>query len=124
MPIEYRKFISRQMLRDEPEKLFVFGDNLRRKGFGGQAREMRGEPNAVGIPTKIAPSMHPNAFFTDRHIDAWKRESAHDIERLRKHAGKIVWPKDGIGTGLARLDIKAPGIFDAIERLRKELDSK
>lgn len=28
--IEYRKRITRQMLRDEPEKLFVFGDNLER----------------------------------------------------------------------------------------------
>lgn len=42
--IEYRDHITRAMLRAEPEKLFVFGDNFVRTGFGGQAKEMRGEP--------------------------------------------------------------------------------
>jgi len=28
MPIEYRPFITRQMLKDEPETFFVFGDNI------------------------------------------------------------------------------------------------
>ncbi|KKL05458.1 hypothetical protein LCGC14_2605850, partial [marine sediment metagenome] len=55
--IEYRDHITRQMLRDEPDTLFVFGDNMQRRGLGGQAFAMRGEPNAVGIPTKIFPSM-------------------------------------------------------------------
>jgi len=37
MPIEYRKLITRPMLQQAPETLFVFGDNMLRKGLGGQA---------------------------------------------------------------------------------------
>lgn len=75
--IEYRKFITRQMLRDEPEKLFVFGDNFGRVGFGGQAKEMRGEPNAVGVLTKRFPSMVHAAFLTDDDYDNWQIGRAH-----------------------------------------------
>jgi len=56
MGIRTEKHITRQMLRAEPGTLWVFGDNLQRKGLGGQAKEMRGEPNAIGIPTKKGSS--------------------------------------------------------------------
>ena len=118
MSIEYRDHITRQMLCNEPHKLFVFGDNLRREGYGGQAREMRGEPNAVGIPTKVAPSMDENAFFTNQHYNKWLLESLPDCIRLYKFVcdcdGGIVWPKAGIGTGLAQLSQRAPIIATAI----------
>ena len=45
--------------------VFVFGDNMERCGFGGQAAAMRGEPNAVGVPTKWAPGSAPADFFCD-----------------------------------------------------------
>lgn len=63
--IEFRTFIHREDLQGEPETLFVFGDNMMRKGLGGQAAAMRGEPNAVGIPTKELPSMANNAFLSE-----------------------------------------------------------
>jgi hypothetical protein len=46
----------------------VFGDNGRRIGFGGQAKEMRGEPNAIGVATNWEPSNRPNAFFSDTMV--------------------------------------------------------
>lgn len=55
MPVKYLAWITRDMLRKEPEARFVFGDNAYRKGFGGQAKEMRGEPNALGVATKWYP---------------------------------------------------------------------
>lgn len=120
--IEYRKYITRKMLRAEPETLFIFGDNLQRRGYGGQAREMRGEPNAVGIPTKAFPTMSANSFFCDGDFALWMRESDPYRSRLLEHKGKIVWPADGIGTGLAQLQKRAPSIWLAIERLRKKLE--
>jgi hypothetical protein len=51
--------IYRRDLRANPESLYLFGDNTKRVGIGGQAREMRGEPNAVGIATKNAPGSYP-----------------------------------------------------------------
>lgn len=120
--IEYRKRITRQMLRDEPNTLFVFGDNLVRRGFGGQAREMRGEPNAVGIPTKARPSMETSAFLHDRDLEKWLSVCRAEFNRLLSHDGPIVWPADGIGTGLAQLRDRAPAIWAELEDLRQELE--
>lgn len=121
MPIRYVKHIHRSMLLAEPTWLWLFGDNLLRAGFGGQAREMRGEPNAVGIPTKREPSMRPEAFFSDADYDAYLDARAHDLYRLQRHlqnGGTVVLPADGIGTGRARLRQTAPKIWD---QLREDL---
>lgn len=128
MPVEYRKFILREHLRKEPEKLFVFGDNLERKGFGGQAKEMRGEPNAVGIPTKRKPTMNPDAFFNDSPEDyrEWSNHSFKDLNKLWSHSlhgGTIVWPEAGIGTGRAKLKETSPTyIWETLEYQREVLD--
>lgn len=119
--IEHRKFITRAMLKAEPDALFVFGDNFERRGYGGQAKEMRGEPNSVGIATKKNPSMRPSAFFSNDDIDRWHWHSLDAIERLQAHTGLIVWPTDGIGTGLARLDKHAPMIYAKIISLLDSL---
>jgi hypothetical protein len=122
--IELRGRITRDMLRSEPETLFVFGDNLAGRGLGGQAREMRGEPNAIGIPTKHAPSRHPSAFFDDSDLTTFKLIAGGRFTRLAEHlraGGKVVWPADGIGTGLAELERKAPAIWATLERWRAAL---
>ena len=120
--IEYRRHVLRRQLMNERGKLFVFGDNLARRGYGGQAKEMRGEPNAVGIPTKRAPSMVASAFLRDADVSEWAMAASFDIERLCNHDGPIVWPSAGIGTGLARLRESAPEIHRRIEILRQKLD--
>ena len=128
MSIEKRNLITRQMLRDEPETLFVFGDNMEQRGFGGQAKEMRGEPNAVGIPTKWKPDMSPNAFFDDSDacFDAAKDRIRTAFIRLRSHqlaGGKIIWPEAGIGTGLANLEKSSLKIWALIELCRIKLET-
>ena len=55
MPIVFRQWIM---------PFYAFGTS-RRIGFGGQAKEMRGEPNAISVATKWEPSNRPNAFFSD-----------------------------------------------------------
>lgn len=120
--IEYQNYITRAMLRAEPEKLFVFGDNFQHRGFGGQAKEMRGEPNAVGIPTKTEPTMKPQAFLSNDMSEVWGVFCGKEIAKLLTFSGTIVWPSAGIGTGLAQLPSKAPKIWQAIERLRLGLE--
>jgi hypothetical protein len=120
MPIERRKHITRQMLRDEPNTLFVFGDNLAEYGLGGQAKEMRGEPNAVGIPTKRAPTMKANAFFdnSDACLAAVKPTILARFSLLDYHlskGGTVVFPEAGIGSGLADLATKSPKIWNLIQ---------
>lgn len=39
--VERIKFITREYVRKNRDKLFLFGDNLERRGFGGQAAAMR-----------------------------------------------------------------------------------
>lgn len=117
MSFEYRKIIVRQMLKAEPDTLFVFGDNLIGKGYGGQAKEMRGEPNAVGIPTKLLPDMSIASFFRNDDYDRAKPWIDAAFMRLFAHAadgGSIVWPTDDVGTGLAKLPTKAPKIWRLI----------
>lgn len=99
------KFITQEFMRKHPDWLFVFGDNLERKGFGGQAYEMRGEPNAVGLPTKRGPA--PTAFLSDQDYVRVLQTNFKDINNLVLHLGRggvVVWPEDGIGTGRAQLE--------------------
>jgi hypothetical protein len=108
--IEIRDRITRETVRAEKDKIFLFGDNLTGLGFGGQAAEMRGEENAVGIPTKKAPSNNPNSFFTDKEFAANKKAIDEAFGKIPPDK-TIVIPKAGLGTGLARLDEKAPRTF-------------
>jgi len=121
--IEYRKFIRRSQVREERDKLFVFGDNIARRGFGGQAKEMRGEANAVGIPTKKLPSMAPHAFFdnSDKDYKQFVQSVKNDTHRLIAFKGTIVWPTDGIGTGRAQLQQRAPKIWAYIKTLKRRI---
>jgi len=125
MPFRTEKLITRSMMQSEPETLFVFGDNMRGTGRGGQASIMRGEPNAVGIPTKWIPTMAEAAFFTDDDLDTVRPTILARFDRLRKHlreGGDVVWPADGIGTGRAELKWRAPRIWSLIESMREHLE--
>ena len=95
MPVVKQKWITRDDLKRNPEHLFAFGDNMARRGLGGQAKEMRGEPNAVGVPTKWEPTMYPSGFFSEA----------------------------GLGTGLAALDGRAPSIAALIQAHIEALDT-
>ena len=124
MPFEYKKFITRTDLRKNPNKIFVFGDNMARSGYGGQAKEMRGELNSFGIPTKWLPSNSHHAFFSDDDFEKIvpHLEAAHSTLSMFHLAGlTIVWPEDGIGTGLAELDKRAPMIFAYIKKIESHL---
>lgn len=119
--IEYRTWITRKDLKREPEKVFLFGDNLQRKGFGGQAKEMRGEPNAIGIVTKKKPSNSPDAFLSDDDYESNCDIIDADFAQIPREK-IIVIPASGIGTGLARMVEKAPRTFEYLQRKLKELE--
>lgn len=105
------KFITRaDVQKHRDDRVYLFGDNLERKGFGGQAKEMRGEPNSIGIPTKKSPNNNPGSFFTDEEYD----DNVKSIDEAFKNIPVdkiVVIPSNGIGTGLAQLDKKAPKTF-------------
>lgn len=120
MPLLFQHHIQRADLRRNPTALYVFGDNLQLTGKLGQALEMRGEPNAVGLPTKRFPSRQPHAYLLDQDFDFIIQACAPHINKLRAHLsqhGIVVWPVDGIGTGLAQLFIRAPRIQQYYDEL-------
>jgi len=117
MPILSIDRIKRSFVKANPTCLFVFGDNVKRIGMGGQAKECRGEPNAIGIPTKWYPSMEESSFFTDSCLDTVKPILDKEFDRLKRHldnGGTVYVPTDGVGTGLAQLPTRAPKIYEYI----------
>lgn len=121
---QYR--IYRQDLVNNRNILYVFGDNLQQNGLGGQAKEMRGEKNAHGIPTKRkAAHGTKDCYFHDDEADAYQAViEGFSMLKRRFSVGQyraIVWPTDGIGTGLAELNIRAPKLLKMIEEMTKGL---
>jgi hypothetical protein len=113
--IERQKRISRNDLRTRSNVYFLFGDNLLGIGMGGQAGAMRGEPNAIGVPTKMAPGMAYSDFFSD--VDFEDNCKAIDSALARIPAGTtVVIPQDGLGIGLAELPTRAPRTFEYLNR--------
>lgn len=115
MPIIRQKWIKRSDLRSNPDKRYVFGDNVRRVGLGGQAKEMRGEPNAIGVVTKWSPSMLKKAFFDDS-AECWEYvvNDLITVQDALNQGLTVVVPSDGIGAGLSRLPELAPQLYDYI----------
>jgi hypothetical protein len=102
--------ITREMVRADRNTIFVFGDNMVRRGLGGQAQEMRGEPNTIGVPTKWTPHREMRAYFTDKDFPRVMDDiqAAFDLMAEALHAGRnVVIPADGLGTGLADLTRRA-----------------
>ena len=113
--IYFTKTLSVEQCRKYPDYTFVFGDNMQQKGKAGQA-VIRNEPNAFGIPTKLAPCMEPGCFFSDQkdeyiHVRALleKLFHMHEAERV------IVLPEDPIGSGMAKLNENSPQIWAMIQ---------
>ncbi|MGB7208370.1 MAG: hypothetical protein WBD27_06910 [Pyrinomonadaceae bacterium] len=111
-------FITRKYVRANPDKIFLFGDNLLGRGYGGQAAAMRGEPNATGIPTKKLPTHQTDAFFTDAEFEQNKAAIDSAFGQLvgLNDGTEIVIPSAGLGTGLANLPEMAPKTFEYLER--------
>lgn len=125
MPIIYQKWISRADLKANRQILYLFGDNDRRIGLGGQAKEMRGEPNAVGVRTKHDPGGCDPSFYSDKNLAENVEKINQDLEPVREHLksdGLVVIPLDGLGTGLSAMPSMCPLTFAALEEQLEELN--
>lgn len=111
---ETQHIITRAEVQANPDTLYLFGDNCMRKGYGGQAKEMRDEPNTHGIATKHVPNNIDSSFMTDDSLNTNKYIITRDIDfAIIKYISgpykHLVIPP--IGTGLARLPEKAPETY-------------
>jgi len=119
------RWITRAFVREHRDHIFLFGDNVVRRGLGGQAAAMRGEPNVVGIPTKKLPSDRKEAFFTDAELEQNKAAIDQAFEHLTHISIApeqiIVIPADGLGTGRAQLESRAPLTFAYLQKRLEDL---
>jgi hypothetical protein len=104
--------ITREFIKANPGTLFVYGDNVKRTGYGGQAKVARGEPNTFGIATKWMPSNSPGSYFCDD--EECFKVVKDDLDRLKSELSKykkvVMFPR--IGAGLAKLPEKAPKLYN------------
>ena len=85
--------LSPKLLRENPNWLFVFGDNALRYGKGGQA-VIRDEPNAFGIVTKLKPSNTNDSYMTDK--DSYRNNMqtiSEDLRWIIKHLNVTPSPR-------------------------------
>ena len=124
MPVKTIRRLTREFIRSHPDALFLFGDNEAREGFGGQAKEARGEPNAVGVRTKAEPSNRASAFWREEDHDRQARLIDEDLAPAfdAVRAGRTVFvPADGLGTGRAGLPERAPSTHRHAKKRLAEL---
>jgi hypothetical protein len=106
---------TNELVSNNPDKLYVFGDNDLRMGKGGQAI-IRDLSNSIGIRTKKGPSKKPVAFYNDSELELNKSKILEDIIYIKYLAistnKKLVFSSGGYGTGLSMLLEKAPLTFE------------
>jgi len=83
------KIITKKYLRENPNHIFVFGDNTIRKGRGGGA-SLRDEPNTYGFITKKIPFNNDKDFYKPNEyktIFAWELEKL--LTQIRTNPDKL-----------------------------------
>ena len=112
--VKQKEWYSVEQCESDVKTLFVFGDNLAGFGDGGQA-QVRPCVNSIGIPTKRLPAMTEDSFFSDQ-VDELVAvtEAIAKVKQEYMTGGytKLVFPADGLGTGLARMDTKSPEVYN------------
>ena len=112
---------SIEQCKANPRSIYVFGDNLLRVGEAGQA-SIRSCNNAIGIATKKKPSMLESSFFSDKEYDKLEPFLKKEIDKIvsimfSDNLDTLVFPIDGLGTGLSKLPQMAPKVFLALSAL-------
>lgn len=105
--------------------IFVFGDNDRGFGKKGQA-VIRDCKNSHGIPTKKYPSFADTSYYTDDEYEENVSKIIDAVEDLiikygQFNSDRIFFPEDGLGTGLSKLDTKAPRTLEFLNHLLSEV---
>lgn len=120
---------TREEVEGQSDKVYLFGDNTDDRvnthhvPISTQA-VIRGLPNAIGIDTKKNRGVSADSYFTDADFDTFKTQVDYAIEKAKSSGKTIVIPEDGIGTGKAMLEKKAPRLFDYLQKELKKLQSQ
>lgn len=94
-PLRVRRqtWITRDDLKANRDVIYVYGDNVKREGRRGLARDMRGEPNAHAISVSWGPF---DPFLLETMEEA-KQQIEGDLTALAaRDAHFVIWPMAGI----------------------------
>lgn len=106
------KWYTPELAKSNPKVLFVFGDNVKRVGCGGQAC-LRDELNTIGVATKLDPAHYFNDSSKD-DFDVMRTDLAVLTEYLFL-GWTVVLPEGGLGTGLSDMPKQCPNLFKLLE---------
>lgn len=121
---KYSNFIvTKEFLDSHQDVIFVFGDNLIHKGYGGAAI-LRDHPRAYGFITKKYPSNEDSSFYgVTEYRDVFKRELAYLEDEIRANKNKTFYISQ-LGGGLAnRYKIWENVIKDGLEKALKQYEN-
>jgi hypothetical protein len=103
MPIVHQTTLKREHLTKHRDTLYVYGDVLEDGGDPVlQARECRGEPNAVAIPAWRDNRLEQSSLLSDDDFDTLKPIIQERFRSLGMHVmggGTVCFPNRGIGYG-------------------------
>jgi hypothetical protein len=135
MPVaRFMGWYTPELLEKNPDTIFVFGDNAKRVGRGGQAI-IRGAPNAYGIATKRIGDMARGSFFEKGNPEDRKivETDLAGLENLLKEGKQVIIPVSrqtmtiSLGLERAQLPQRAPDLYqlivDTVERFEREYGS-
>jgi hypothetical protein len=135
MPVaRFMGWYTPELMELNPDVVFVFGDNTRRIGKGGQAI-IRDFPNALGIATKRIGDMARGSFFQEGDANDRKAVEADltKLEAALKEGKKVVIPVSrqtmtiSLGLERAQLPHRAPSLYalicDTVDRFTEEYGS-
>jgi hypothetical protein len=113
-----RDLYSVDMLRANPEKVYVFDDNTQRCGKEGQSI-IRYEPNALGIATKLKPYDLADSYFEDDNEEHWQiiKQDLEALRVLQLEGKDIVFSTSVLGTGLSRMPEFCPALFARMNKV-------
>lgn len=112
------RIITLRYLRENPNHVFVFGDNKLRRGKKGAAI-LRDEPNAYGFITKKYPSFNNDAYYKpSEYLDVYHEELKKLTWRIDEDP-KRTFLISKLGAGLAnKFGIWEKVIRDTIGNLK------
>ena len=92
--------VTQELLDNNPNAYFVFGDNLERWGHGGAAK-LRDHPHAIGFITKKFPDNKDSSFYKPEEYSPVFFEELEKLKKIiTKRPDKIFYISQ-LGGGLA-----------------------
>lgn len=92
--------LTLNFLDENPNAIFIFGENLQKFGKGGAAF-LRDHPRAFGFITKKFPDNNDGSFYTSEEYSPVFFEELEKLEALIKASPNKIFYISKLGSGLA-----------------------